>query len=82
LKTHVILKEDGSIKSQWLLSSSDDATIRIWDIVTQNCLEELIGHKNGVTVLSCINNRLFSGSFDHYVIVWDLEEIQSRIRET
>jgi WD40 repeat protein len=41
LETYVTLKEDGSVKSKWLLSGSDDNTVRIWDIATTKCLEEL-----------------------------------------
>jgi WD40 repeat protein len=44
-------------------------------------VEELCGHENGVTCLSFANNELFSGSFDHYIICWDLMEIEKRIVE-
>ena len=63
------------------MTGSDDSTIRIWDIVSGKCLEELIGHKNGVTSMTFANNQLFSGSYDHYIIVWDLGEIEEKIRE-
>jgi WD40 repeat protein len=56
IKTLVNKKEDGSIKSEWLFTSSDDNTIRIWDIKTCQCLEELIGHKNGVTCMTFVEN--------------------------
>ena len=46
----------------WLLSGSDDQTIRIWDLKTTKVLEELTGHHNGVTSLTFANNELFSGS--------------------
>jgi WD40 repeat protein len=59
----------------WLLSGSDDNTIRIWDLKTSKVLEELTGHHNGVTSLTFANNELFSGSQDHYIICWDVEEI-------
>ena len=60
---------------QWLLSGSDDNTIRIWDLRTTKVLEELTGHHNGVTSLTFANNELFSGSQDHYIICWDVDEI-------
>lgn len=41
MRTYIKYKEDGSVKSQWLLSGSDDNTVRIWDITTTKCLEEL-----------------------------------------
>jgi WD40 repeat protein len=65
----------------YLFSGGDDKTIKIWDIVTAQCVEELKGHENGVTCLAFANNELFSGSFDYYIIWWDLHDIQCRIRE-
>lgn len=44
-------------------------------------MEELKGHENGVTCLAFANNELFSGSFDYYIICWDLHDIQNRIVE-
>jgi hypothetical protein len=44
-------------------------------------LEELSGHENGVTCISFANQELFSGSYDHYIICWDIKEIEERIRE-
>lgn len=49
MTTNIVYKEDGSIKYQWLFSASDEGAIRIWDITTQRCLENLEGHNNGVT---------------------------------
>lgn len=82
MKTYVKYKEDGSVQSQWLLSGSDDNTVRIWDIATTNCLEELQGHKNGIQAITFANNDLFTGSFDNYIICWSLPDIEEKIRET
>lgn len=80
MATHVTMKDDGErIDKEWLFSSSDDGSIRVWDIQTGQCLDELLGHKNGVTCLTFADNRLFSGSFDHYVIVWNLTDVQNKI---
>lgn len=81
IKTYRLKKEDGSTRLEWLLSSSDDNTVRIWDIKTGVCLEELIGHNNGVICMTFANNQLFTGSYDHYMIVWDLKEIELKIAE-
>lgn len=44
-------------------------------------LEELNGHENGVTCLAFANQELFSGSYDHYIICWDMVDIEKRIQE-
>lgn len=69
------------VYNNWLLSGSDDMTIRIWDITTCKELEVLKGHKNGVTCIAFANNELFTGSYDHQIICWDVMEIDNRIKE-
>ena len=64
MKVLCMKKEDGTIKSEWLFSSSDDSTIRIWDIKTGSCLEELLGHKDGIMTMTFANNLLLTGSYD------------------
>ena len=64
-----------------LFSGGDDKTIKIWDIESTKMLEELNAHENGVTCLAFANSELFSGSFDHYIICWDMNEIEDRIKE-
>ena len=64
-----------------LFSGGDDKTVKIWDIETTKKIEELTGHENGVTCLAFANQELFSGSFDHYIICWDMQEIKKRILE-
>jgi len=81
LETYATYTEDGRVVSSWLLSGSDDNTIRIWDIESTKCLEELQGHKNGVTCLAFANGELYSGSYDNFIIIWDVPEIEHRIYE-
>lgn len=44
-------------------------------------MDELIYHENGVTCLEFALEDIFSGSYDHYIICWDLKEIEQRIHE-
>lgn len=44
-------------------------------------MDELIYHENGVTCLEFALGDIFSGSYDHYIICWDLREIEKRIYE-
>jgi len=64
-----------------LFSGGDDRTIKLWDIESTQMLEELNAHENGVTCLAFANHELFSGSYDHYIICWDMKEIDTRIHE-
>tara|TARA_B110000285_G_C15004287_1_gene553022 strand:+ start:744 stop:1067 length:324 start_codon:yes stop_codon:yes gene_type:complete len=64
-----------------LFSGGDDRSIIIWDIETTKILETLLGHDNGITSISFAFHDLYTGSFDHHVICWDLQEINERIEE-
>nr|XP_043610858.1 WD repeat-containing protein 44 [Erigeron canadensis] len=61
-------------KSQLLLSSSMDKTVRLWDVETKNCLKQF-AHSDYVT---CIQfnpkdeNYFISGSLDKKVRIWSI----------
>ncbi|CAJ0932593.1 unnamed protein product [Ranitomeya imitator] len=58
---------------KWLVSSSDDATIRVWDWTSGKSFS-LQGHKEAVRCFRILKNvKLLSWSFDGTVRVWDLQ---------
>jgi WD40 repeat protein len=71
----------GKPKTTWLLSGSDDCTVKIWDADKTTFLTELVGHKNGVSCMTLANNELFTGSLDHYVRIWDIPSIDEKLSE-
>nr|XP_033807286.1 apoptotic protease-activating factor 1 isoform X1 [Geotrypetes seraphini]XP_033807287.1 apoptotic protease-activating factor 1 isoform X1 [Geotrypetes seraphini]XP_033807289.1 apoptotic protease-activating factor 1 isoform X1 [Geotrypetes seraphini]XP_033807290.1 apoptotic protease-activating factor 1 isoform X1 [Geotrypetes seraphini]XP_033807291.1 apoptotic protease-activating factor 1 isoform X1 [Geotrypetes seraphini]XP_033807292.1 apoptotic protease-activating factor 1 isoform X1 [Geot len=57
---------------QTLISSSDDATIEVWEWQSENCIL-LQGHKEAVKNFELLeNSRLLSWSFDGTVKVWNI----------
>ena len=64
-----------------LYSGGDDKCVRIWDMTTTACIEELRAHRNGVTSVVICNNRLYTGSFDHYIVEYDYPELLLRVKE-
>ena len=55
-----------------LLSSSWDATIKIWNLKTRTCLTSLKGHKNIVwDVIQLTDGSIASCSSDNSIIVWE-----------
>jgi F-box and WD-40 domain protein CDC4 len=62
-----------------LYSGGDDKVVRIWDLKTGAAVEELRAHRNGVTSICICNNKIYTGSFDHYIVEYDFEELQERI---
>jgi len=74
-------KLDGTISKEYLFTGSDDNFIKIWDMKTTHCLEELNGHTNSVICMTFANNHLYSGSYDHCMIVWDLAKVEAKILE-
>jgi len=69
------------VLGDYLFTNSEDKTICVWDKNTGNCVDEFIGHQDGVTFLEFSNRMVYSGSYDHSIRSWDLEEMNRRIEE-
>jgi WD40 repeat protein len=71
--TSWILSVDWHPNGQWLMSSSDDQTIRIWDINTGRCLNILQVHQRSVwwAAWSPDGSQIASGSSDQTIRIWD-----------
>ena len=53
-----------------IISSSDDRTIKIWDINTAKCINTFNGHTEAVYSVFAINN-IISGSEDNSIKIWN-----------
>ncbi|KAF3960604.1 hypothetical protein CMV_014702 [Castanea mollissima] len=63
-------------KSQLLLSSSMDKTVRLWDLESKSCLK-LFAHNDYVTCIQfnpTDDNHFISGSLDAKVRIWNIPE--------
>ena len=69
------------ILGERLFSGGDDRSIIIWNVESTKQLETLWGHENGVTSIGFAYHDLYTGSFDHHVICWDLKDLEERIGE-
>lgn len=59
-----------------LVSSSYDATCRVWDLASQKCIGTLSGHTGIVRCLQVRdNNHVYTGSDDFTIRNWDLSLI-------
>ena len=55
----------------WVISGSLDRSLRVWDLSTGQCVQQLTGHTSFVTcVVQLQDGRVLSGSFDHSLRVW------------
>lgn len=71
-----------NILDKYLYTGGDDRRIKIWDISKDFAnVEDLNGHEDGVISLEFADGMLYSGSFDHLILSWDLKEMYNRIRE-
>ncbi|KAL8513488.1 hypothetical protein ACS0TY_012814 [Phlomoides rotata] len=58
-----------------LFSGGDDSVVKYWDVTTEKCVFDLLGHKDYVRCgdASPVSDEMFvSGSYDHRVKLWDV----------
>jgi WD40 repeat protein len=70
---------DTGNESRVLFSGSDDATIKVWDLGSFECLTTLKVHAEGVTCFAVENNLLFSGSYDSTIVGLDISSLKTRV---
>lgn len=56
-----------------VVSGSRDATLRVWDVETGECLHVLVGHVAAVRCVQYDGRLVVSGAYDYTVKVWDPE---------
>ena len=58
----------------WILSSSDDQTIRVWNWQSRGCISVLTGHSHYVMCAQFhpSEDMVVSASLDQTVRVWDI----------
>ncbi len=85
---HIAYEVIYDARREMLITCGNEPTIRLWNVLTGEPLGTLTGHTNSidVIVLHPDGRRLFSGSTDFNVRVWDLdsrtgESLTSRINE-
>ena len=44
-------------------------------------VEEFVGHKDGVTCFEYCDKMIYSGSYDHSIRSWDVQEMVKRIAD-
>jgi len=73
----------GKVAKNWLVSASEDRTICIWAPEDGRLLKEFYGHTGGVLMLCYTPQErlLWSGSRDHSIRSWCLEEAETQLRE-
>jgi len=69
-------------QTPWILSASDDQTIRIWNYYTRNCISVLTGHNHYVMCAQFhhSDNLIVSASLDQTVRVWDTSGLKRESR--
>ncbi|CAD8059262.1 unnamed protein product [Paramecium sonneborni] len=69
------------VHDPYLYIGTDDKKIKVYEMKNWELKEDFSGHIDGVTTLALANGLLYSGSYDHLIRSWDLEEMYQRIRE-
>jgi F-box and WD-40 domain protein CDC4 len=56
------------------ISGSRDATLRVWNIETGECLNVLKGHRKSVRTIAVCGNLAVSASYDHDARLWNIND--------
>jgi len=56
-----------------VVSGSRDASLRLWNIETGECLSIFLGHDGPVRCVQYDGRLIVSGAYDHLVKIWDAE---------
>src|ERR1022692_1933960 len=66
---------NGSPDQSWVLSGSEDCSVRLWDVEKKQCLRVFEGHDSPVYCAkwSPDQSRVLSSSDDGSVRLWDVE---------
>lgn len=56
-----------------VVSGSRDATLRVWDVESGQCLHVLVGHLAAVRCVQYDGRLVVSGAYDYMVKVWNPE---------
>lgn len=63
------------VYENYLYVGTDDKKIKLFETKNWDLKEELTGSYDGITTLAVANGMLYSGSFDHIIRSWDIQEI-------
>ena len=66
---------------EFLIAFCDDKLISVWNKNNSKLLEQFSGHLDGVTCLEISSEFMYSGGFDHLVLIWNVVEMKTRIAE-
>jgi len=58
------------VDSNRVISASYDGSLRVWSLDNMQCVQTLFRHQGSVTTLAVSRGRIFSGSVDRTVKVW------------
>eukprot|EP01083_Nonionella_stella_P061838 161000_1 len=70
--THWITDVDVSSDGKYIISSSFDGSLKLWDIATSVCQHTIMAHKNGVSAVrfSADDQLIISGGKDRRLKIW------------
>jgi len=72
-QVYSVYSTSAKISNEFVLSGSADATIKLWNINSVECLKTFKGHLNVVSSVEILwNERILSGSVDKTIKIWNV----------
>jgi len=79
VKCFEIIKDNNVFGADVLVTGSEDATVRIWNVRNGKCIYTLKGHTNKVNAVLLANKRLVSCSDDGTLCVWSRSKLRKAL---
>ncbi|KAK3895159.1 hypothetical protein Pcinc_001125 [Petrolisthes cinctipes] len=73
LRGHEGFIQCATIRDQWVVTGSKDCTVKLWDMVTAECVFTYPGHTGRINRLICTEEFIFSTSHDRTARAWLLD---------
>lgn len=54
-----------------VISGAANGGVRVWDVISGECLQHLRGHVKSVTAVTCTTEHLLSVSLESVLCIWD-----------
>ena len=70
-KCLIVFPSSFQTNNRQVVSGAANGGVRVWDVISGECLQHLRGHVKSVTAVACTAEHLLSVSLESVLCIWD-----------